>query len=819
MKRFLFLLVALSAATSIAVQAQTVSITFGVNMNYLIEQGVFNPAGAQLDLAGTFNGWGNTLDQLTDSDGDGIYTKTIGGFTVGTTIQFKFRRNGAWDGTEEFPGGGSNRVYTVQSGANELEYWYNDELPPNSPAQASFFTDIRSVYSNAIVGFQNTSAGDVTGVKWLFEGGVPSTSTQSNPMVQYATPGTYDVTLIAMNANGSDTLTITNFIEVKARNTSDVSWWNETVFYEIFVRSFFDSDGDGIGDFNGITQKLDYLNDGNPDTDDDLGITGIWLMPIHDSPSYHGYDVTDYRSIHPDYGTMEDFQNFLDAAHARGIRVIIDFVMNHSSTEHPWFQSAVNSFDSPFRDWYRWSANDPGISGPWGQQVWHNSPTGYYYGLFWGGMPDLDYSNPDLKAEMFDAADFWLDEIGIDGFRLDAVKYIFEDGNTLENTQTTLDFWNEFRTHYKATKPDAFTVGEAWSSTPQVVPYVEEDRLDYCFEFDLAGTILYTVNEGVSTDILRQQIQQVYNVYPHLEWGTFLTNHDQDRVKDIFGDNLNKNRTAAAIYLTLPGVPYLYYGEEVGMNGTKPDPNIRRPMQWSTAQHAGFSTSVPWQQLNPNYPLYNVAAMEGNDNSLLNWYKKLIHVRNAEPALNKGEYYSMIPNSDKVLCFVRTYGNNEQVVVIINNSEQNLTNLYFEPEFQSLPGSVTVRLEDLLEEANTIEQLPISFDGSFGLSELEGRGVRVFKVSTVTNVDAPSAEHTIQVFPNPASDEIRINDAGKPLPAQYQLLDAQGRLVQSGTFEATQLSATLDVSQQARGVYFLQLIGKNTRQTIKIIKQ
>ena len=339
--------------------------------------GNFDPATDFVDLAGTFNGWGTApLTPLTDADGDSIYEVTLDGFTASESIEFKFRINGQWDGTEEFPGIGNNRVYTVQASDNLILVWYNDYPPP--------------------------------------------------------------------------------------AGTGELHWWNDAVFYEIFVRSFHDSDGDGIGDLQGLTQKLDYLNDGDPATDDDLGITGIWLMPINDSPSYHGYDAVDYRAINPDYGTMADFQAFLAAAHARGIKVIIDYVMNHCSNQHPWFVAAAQN-DPTYRDYFRWSASDPGETGPWGQDVWHWNTSGWYYGLFWSGMPDLNYDTPAVKTEMFDTATYWLDTIGVDGFRLDAVLYIDEDGGQLQNTPETLQFWQDYNTHVKAVKPDVLSVGEAWT--------------------------------------------------------------------------------------------------------------------------------------------------------------------------------------------------------------------------------------------------------------------------------------------------------------------------------------------------------------------
>ncbi len=224
-------------------------------------------------------------------------------------------------------------------------------------------------------------------------------------------------------------------------------WWNDTVFYQVFVRSFYDTDGDGIGDLQGLIAKLDYLNDGDPTTDADLGVTGLWLMPVTESPSYHGYDVTDYRTIEPDYGTNADFDQLVAEAHNRGIVVIIDLVMNDTSNQIEWFTDAVSGSSAPYRDWYRWSPTHPGYTGPWGQPVWHNSASGYYYGVFWSGMPDLNYEEPAVKTEMWDIARFWLQDMVVDGFRLDAVKYIIEEGSSLENTASTFAFWRELEQH------------------------------------------------------------------------------------------------------------------------------------------------------------------------------------------------------------------------------------------------------------------------------------------------------------------------------------------------------------------------------------
>lgn len=214
------------------------------------------------------------------------------------------------------------------------------------------------------------------------------------------------------------------------QGSNGFAWWNDSTFYEIFVRSFFDSNGDGIGDFNGITQKLDYLNDGDPAATTDLGVTGLWLMPVFPSPSYHGYDTTDYFGVNPDYGTMDDFKKLLDEAHKRGIRIVIDMMLNHTSSEHPWFKESTNP-QSPYRNWYIWSDTDPGGLGPWNQDVWHEGPNGgFFYGVFWEGMPDLNYDNPEVVAKMDEVVNFWLKDVKVDGLRLDGARYIVEEGDT-----------------------------------------------------------------------------------------------------------------------------------------------------------------------------------------------------------------------------------------------------------------------------------------------------------------------------------------------------------------------------------------------------
>jgi alpha-amylase len=293
-----------------------------------------------------------------------------------------------------------------------------------------------------------------------------------------------------------------------------VPWWDDAVFYEIFVRSFYDSNGDGIGDFNGLTEKLDYLNDGDPNTTDDLGISALWLMPIHPSPSTHGYDVTDYYAVNPQYGTMDDFRRLVLEAHHRGMRVIIDLVLNHTSSQHPWFIQSQDP-DSPYRNWYVWKKNDPGFRGPWNQQVWYPLNGEYFYSFFWQGMPDLNYTNSEVTTEMENVARFWLEDVGIDGFRLDAIGSLIEYGTQTIQTAATHNWLARFYRFYKAINPEAMTVGELWYPDDVVISYVKNEEVDLAFEFDLAAAMIASVNAGGDKPVSKRGVRHFPNQSRH----------------------------------------------------------------------------------------------------------------------------------------------------------------------------------------------------------------------------------------------------------------------------------------------------------------
>ena len=781
--------------------AAQISITFEVNMNYQIDQGNFNPNGEFVDVAGTFNDWGSTISRLDDPDRDGIYRTTIDGFTSGSSIEFKFRYNGQWDDREEFPGPGNNRTHTVGSSNETLSYWYNDEEPPTGPAIAGISASSTFTFTNGSILFSEDAGGLVESYEWTFEGGTPATSTSSSVSVSYDQPGTYDVLLRVSNSFSEDELILTDFIEVGDRTTEDLAWWNEATFYEIFVRSFYDSDGDGIGDFQGIIEKLDYLNDGDPNTTSDLGITGIWLMPIHDSPSYHGYDVNDYRSINPDYGTMDDFKEFVDEAHKRGIKIIIDLVINHSSTQIEWFQNAASSRDAEKRNWYRWSETRPSYSGPWGQSVWHSSNNGYYYGLFWGGMPDLNYDEPEVKEEIFDITRFWLEDIGLDGYRLDAVKYIKEEGSELEDLAVTHDFWREWVAVTKQSNPEALSVGEAWTSTEKIVPYVVNEGIDFCFEFDLAGSIINSVKSQSSSSVAGQ-INKVINSYPYYQFGTFTTNHDMNRLMDEFSMNEDRVKLAAAIYLTLPGVPFIYYGEEIGMTGRKPDENIRRPMAWSDADHAGFSTQSPWNSPSSNYETNNVASQNIDGNSLLFWYRNLTQLRSRSKALQTGEY-EQISAGSSVLAYKR-FTDSEQVYTIVNLSESS--------------QDVTLDISDLI--ISDAEPALVNVLGNERIDVLNKSEVTVTVAAQTAMVleegslvlSAVEISEEI-VYPNPFENSIEIRTEQ---PGHYSIIDLGGRVVLKGN---TADGDRIDTGGLEKGVYLFELLVDERRVVKKIIKK
>lgn len=444
-------------------------------------------------------------------------------------------------------------------------------------------------------------------------------------------------------------------------------WWDGAVCYEVFVRSFADSDGDGIGDLQGLITRLDYINDGDPQSTSDLGATCIWLMPVAEAASYHGYDTIDYYTVEQDYGSNADFKQLTEAAHQRGVKVIIDLVLNHTSSQHPWFLEAAQNPASPYRDWFLWSPIDPGYAGPWGQKVWHRTPgqNDFFYGIFWEGMPDLNYRNPAVTAEAHKISAFWLNEMGVDGFRLDAIKHIVEAGREQENTRETWAWLREYAAFLRSIKPDVFTVGEIFGGRPGVLDGYYPDQLDTYFEFGVGEGILRAARSGDARDFLRPVVA-AQNGLPFQRYAPFLTNHDQERAITTMGGDLGRARVAALALLTLPGMPFLYYGEEIGMGGTKPDERLRTPMQWEHSPGAGFTTATPWEGLQNDIASANVAVQDADPQSLLNLYRQLIRIHTNNPALAQGELTPITTTgAPGVAAFLRHSGD-QTVLVLIN---------------------------------------------------------------------------------------------------------------------------------------------------------
>jgi glycosidase len=450
-----------------------------------------------------------------------------------------------------------------------------------------------------------------------------------------------------------------------ASSPRDADWKRGTVCYEIFIRSFYDSDGDGIGDINGLIEKLDYINDGTRDMSRDLGAGCIWLMPVAASPSYHGYDVKNYYRVNPEYGTNEDFKRLVTQAHRRGIRVLVDMVLNHASNEHPYFKDALLNPGSPYRDWFRWSATKPDIKGPWGQDVWHKSPVRdeYYYGIFWHGMPDLNYDHAPAREEAKKVATFWLQEMGVDGFRLDAIPYLVEEGNKLSGTPGTHALLREYAAHIRRVAPNAYTVGEVWDSVGSMLPYYP-DQLDSHFAFAASDALLEAVRTGSAKRLIEPYLR-LQRAVPAERWSPFLRNHDQTRTLTELKGDIARNKMAVTLLLTLPGLPFVYYGEEIGMTGDKPDPRLRTPMHWTRGPAAGFTRGAAWEPLQPDSMTANVEVQQEDPSSLLNLHRRLIHLRGANEPLGSGELVPLMASSEAVAAYLRRSGN--RVVLVVAN--------------------------------------------------------------------------------------------------------------------------------------------------------
>ena len=489
--------------------------------------------------------------------------------------------------------------------------------------------------------------------------------------------------------------------------TQDVLWYKDAVIYQVHVRTFFDSNGDGIGDFSGLEQKMGYLQE--------LGVNAVWLMPFFPSPLRDdGYDIADYYNVHSSYGTLEDFRKLLETAHSRGIRVIIELVANHTSDQHPWFQESRSSTDNPRRDWYVWSDTDDRYRGTriifldteksnWS---WDPISKAYYWHRFFSHQPDLNYDNPAVREQMWDVMRFWL-EMGVDGFRLDAVPYLVErEGTNCENLPETHAVLKDLRRRLDTHYPGRMLLAEANQWPADLRPYFgDSDEFHMAFHFPLMPRMfmgLKLEDRKPITEIL----QQTPEIPPTCQWTLFLRNHDEltlemvtDMERDYMYDSYAEDKTMRlnlgirrrlapllnndrrrielmnGMLMSLPGTPIIYYGDEIGMgdNINLGDRNgVRTPMQWSGGWDAGFSTAEPDRLYAPliqnpvyGYPAVNVLSQIGSEHSLLRWMQRLILVRRSSAVFGRGSIEFLHPANHRILAYVRRLGN--EAVLAVNN--------------------------------------------------------------------------------------------------------------------------------------------------------
>ena len=496
----------------------------------------------------------------------------------------------------------------------------------------------------------------------------------------------------------------------------DPDWFKRAVFYEVLVRSFQDSNGDGVGDLRGLTSKLDYLQW--------LGVDCLWLPPFFASPLRDGgYDVADYTAVLPEFGDLADFVEFVDSAHQRGMRVVIDFVMNHTSDQHPWFQASRDDPDGPYGDYYVWADDDKAFADAriifvdTETSNWTFDPVRkqYYWHRFFSHQPDLNFENPAVQEEILAALRFWLD-LGIDGFRLDAVPYLYtEEGTNCENLPATHEFLKRVRAEIDAEYPDTVLLAEANQWPEDVVDYFGDfkkggDECHMAFHFPVMPRIFMAVRRE-SRYPVAEILAKTPKIPDRCQWGIFLRNHDEltlemvtdeerdymyaeyakdprmranvgirRRLAPLLDNDRNQIELFTALLLSLPGSPVLYYGDEIGMGDNiwlGDRDGVRTPMQWTPDRNAGFSTADPGRLNLPTimdpvygYQVTNVEAQMSSTSSLLHWTRRMIEIRKLNPAFGLGTYAELPSSNPAVLAYVRTLplpGGGDDIVMCVNN--------------------------------------------------------------------------------------------------------------------------------------------------------
>jgi glycosidase len=494
------------------------------------------------------------------------------------------------------------------------------------------------------------------------------------------------------------------------------------VFYQCYVRAFRDSDGDGFGDLAGLIEKLDYLQE--------LGVGGIWLMPVMESSdNLHGYATSDYREIERDYGTLDDLGLLLREAHRRGIGVIIDFVINHSSSWHPFFVDSETGPLSPYRNWYIWEARKPG---KWPVPTvsfssWHQGSTGYYYAPFWGEMPEWNYRSMAVKNYMADNFKFWLN-LGVDGYRLDAIHHLIENGpgGLLEQPESHLYF--QYLRAIVDQYQNRFMVCEhsGWE-------YLGEHEFHSGFAFGFNRRMVESVRDqrpwildpDIRNYILRAPQGSKYSI--------FLANHDffaGRRPYDQLGGNVDKCKLAASLLFTLPGIPFIYYGEEIGMtsiNEYQRDYSLRTPMQWHAGLNAGFTQGTPFRVLNENFATINVAVERADSSSIFNHYVRMTAIRNEHPALWSGGY-QRVPSDDDAAFFAFLRSTDEETILVVLNfsgEERSVVLDFTGTDLEDHSRSVG---RDLYDEQVGHHNLTAENSSNYIITGVSPFGIRIFNL-------------------------------------------------------------------------------------------
>lgn len=502
--------------------------------------------------------------------------------------------------------------------------------------------------------------------------------------------------------------------------SNDPLWYKDAVFYELNVRAFFDSNADGIGDLPGLTQKLDYLKD--------LGVDAIWLLPIYPSPlKDDGYDIADYFGIHPDYGSLEDFKTLIKSAHQLGLRVITDLVLNHTSDQHPWFQSARKGPDNPYHDYYVWSDDDQKyaqtriifLDTEESNWTWDDRAQQFYWHRFYSHQPDLNFDNPKVREEIIKVANFWL-ALGVDGFRADAVPYLFERESTnCENLPETHAYLQELRSFIDQQYPDRILLSEANQWPAEVREYFGDgDEFHMAFHFPLMPRIFMAIRKGDVSPIT-WVLEKTPPIPDSAQWCTFLRNHDEltlemvteeerqwmweqyapdprmrlnlgirRRLAPLLDNDRRKIELAFSLLFTLPGSPVIYYGDEIGMGDDiwLHDRNgVRTPIQWDSGVNAGFSTAPTERLYAPiinegefSYQKLNVTMQEDDPESFLNWLRRQIRLRKQYTAFGRGNLQILSTNNKSVLAYLRQY--QEQNLLVINNLSSQTKQIHLDLE-------------------------------------------------------------------------------------------------------------------------------------------